>query len=287
VTTTDVFNDKGEFVGNPAIVEPSLGDPVANFQKNVQVGTGGKGHEEAFEAARLAIAREQAAAADRLAQRQGCLQACAPTLQACADDCRSRYQPDFMRPEARLFLVFVSDEEEQSFGEVRFFERSFAAALGPGNESSVRAAAICGVGATPPCGAQPGWRYAALVEALGGVTESICDDSFADPLEQMAAEAVGLRRKFQLARLPLVDSLAPLIRYRCDTPESALVACASSTSDCTGQEPGDLGISCVPLAGGGDGWSFEPATRSLVFSGRSVPGLRSVLSVGYQVDEGG
>jgi hypothetical protein len=127
VTTTDVFTEKGAFVGYPPIVHPGLPDPVAAFQRNVRVGTGGIGHEQAFEAARLAIDREKARSAQVLVERALCASHCAS--QSCRDECLERHRPEFMRPEAHLSLVFVSDEEEQSFGEIRYFQRAFKSAL--------------------------------------------------------------------------------------------------------------------------------------------------------------
>ncbi|MBI5547006.1 MAG: VWA domain-containing protein, partial [Deltaproteobacteria bacterium] len=219
VTTTDVFNDQGEFLGNPAIIEPSLPDPVASFQKNVKVGTGGKGHEEAFEAARLAIEREKAAATAVLAERDRCVASCpdGPT-QRCRDGCAALHVPRFMRPEARLHIVFVSDEEEQSFGEVRFYQRYFEEALGVGNEGSVSAAVICGEVPQPACDAEPGERYVALAQAMGGIVASVCDATFDKQLERIALDAAGLKRKFGLSKRPDLETLSLQVKYRCDTP---------------------------------------------------------------------
>ena len=287
VTTTDVLRDGGEFIGNPPIVTPTIADPVASFQRNVKVGTGGKGHEEAFEAARLAIARERVRTAETLAERSGCLATCsaASASSQCAADCERRYQPEFMRPDAHLYLVFVSDEQEQSFGEVRYFQRLFEGALGVGNEDAVSVATICGDVPSPPCQAEPGTRYVELAEATGGIVASICDATFERHLERIALDAAGLKRKFTLSRPVDLETLALEVRYRCDTEPGQIGRCQSETRDCQGATPEHPGIVCVPPPGESDGWTWEPSTNALLFHGDAVPGLRSALVVSYEEDD--
>lgn len=283
VTTTDVLTDQGQFIGNPAIVEPSLGDPVAAFQKNVKVGTGGKGHEEAFEAARLAIVREQASAAAASAARLECIGKCpdGPT-ERCTSDCASQHSPRFMRPNAHLYVVFVSDEEEQSFGDVRYFQRLFEGALGVGNEGAVSVAVICGDVPSAPCASEPGTRYVALAQAMDGIVGSICDSTFDKQLERIALDAASLKRKFGLARKPDPETLELVIKYRCDTPRAQMGRCESEQNDCAGQPPEAQALLCVPPRGEANGWTLEASTNSLFFAGDSAPGLRSVLVVSYQ-----
>ena len=270
VTTTDVIRDKGELIGNPPIVTPTLADPVAAFQRNVRVGTGGKGHEQAFEAARIAIEREKARANEALAERAACLIVCPAASQSCRRDCERRYAPEFMRPEAHLYLVFVSDEEEQSFGEVRYFQRLFEGALGVGNEDAVSVATICGDVPAPACQAEPGTRYVALAQATGG---------------RLALDAAGLKRKFTLSRPPDPETLALEIHYRCDTAPEQMSRCETETRACDGMTPEHPGIICVPPMGEPNGWTYEPSTNGLLFHGDAVPGLRSALVASYQEDE--
>ncbi len=283
VTTTDVFNDEGLFIGNPEIVDPSLADPVAAFQKNVKVGTGGTGHEEAFEAARRAIDREKQAAAVVLAARQACVEACpGGGSDRCRDSCAAVHQPRFMRPEAHLYLVFVSDEEEQSFGEIRYYQRYFEQSLGAGNEGAVSVAVIVGDVPAPPCDARPGTRYVALAGAMGGIVGSICDATFDKQLERIALDAAGLKRKFGLSERPDTTTLELTVKYRCDTPQAQMGRCEAVERDCQGKPPETQGVLCTPPQGEPDGWTYEISTNSLFFHGDSAPGLRSVLVVSYQ-----
>ena len=287
VTTTDVFSDQGAFIGTPEIVEPSLADPVAAFQKNVKVGTGGKGHELAFEAGRIAVEREKKAAAAVLAQREACVAACPDgATERCKDSCAAQHAPRFMRPEAHLYLIFVSDEDEQSFGEIRFYQRYFEESLGVGNEGAVSVAVIAGDVPVPPCDAAPGTRYAALAKAMGGMVGSICDATFDQHLERIALDAAGLKRKFGLSRKPDTATLELTVKYRCDTPKAQMGLCASLDNQCAGASPETQGLLCTPPQGAPDGWTYEPSTNALFFQGDSVPGLRSVLLVSYQAADG-
>lgn len=285
VATTDARADRGQFHGSPAIITPQLADPVAAFQRNVQVGLDGTGHEEAFEAARLAIEREQLRAAQAIEQVQRCLGNCGSADARCAADCEAAHAPEFMRPGAHLHLIFVSDEDEQSVGELRFFQRFFETSLGMGNEDAVRVAALCGEVPASSCARAPGTRYRALVDAMGGIAASICDESFETHLEAIALDAAGLKRKFTLSNKADPSTLSVEIAYRCDSEEAHIGRCAERTDACEGQAPSTFGIRCVPPSDAVDGWTFEARANALLFHGDALPGLRARLIVSYHVDE--
>src|SRR6185295_14404607 len=117
------------------------------------------------------------------------------------------------RPDAYLYLVFISDEEDESSEDVRFFWRQFETVKGIGNDGTVTTAAIMGDVPTNGCGATPGARYKALSDLTGGEVGSICDPSFADTLKKLATNAVGLKRKFALGSTPDTTSLQVTIAY--------------------------------------------------------------------------
>lgn len=84
----------------------------------------------------------------------------------------------FIRDEATLFVIFVSDEEDSSFGPVATFYRTFEQLKGKGNEALVSLSAIvgepdadgpgeefqggCGLDSNEGRSAAPGGRYVAL-----------------------------------------------------------------------------------------------------------------------------
>src|SRR5690606_15064850 len=91
VATTDAENEAGVLHGNPAVLQPDPGSLDA-FKKNVVVGTSGAAREEGLRAAELALE-----AASKLKDGQG--------------------RKAFVRDGAFLYAIFVSDEDDKSFGE--------------------------------------------------------------------------------------------------------------------------------------------------------------------------
>ncbi len=277
VTTTDVQTDapcgtppntapcsKGQLYaapGEPTVITPATPDPVAAFQKNVAVGTSGSGNEEGLEGARLALLLKPAG---------------------------------FLRSDAYLYLIFVSDDDDHSDpGEPKYFYRFFASEKGKGNEGMVSAGAIVGdvpKGCYEPNGgeARAGTRYVQVVDLMGGQVGSVCSTEFADALEQMGIDAVGLRRKFQLAKTPDVSSIQVTVKYPCGTAKVD-PGCENKSSDCSGGATGGITCGIPELANApdpqaqnaADGWLYEPSSNSVVFYGKSIPPKGSEIDVLY------
>ncbi len=290
VTTTDVFNDKGELLGSPAIITPPprTPDPVSAFQRNVRVGTGGKGLEQGLAAAKLALDKQAKIASDLLAQRDACVAKCeGDNAQLCKDDCTRRYAPDFMRPDAYLYVVAVSDEEDHSFGEVWYYGRYVEQVKGFGNEGTTAFAAIVGEAPKPACvGAEVGARYLELVGLSGGVAGSICDQDFSNNLKALANNAAGLRRRFALTCQAPACRIDPstievTVYYRCDAIEEDIGTCDERQASCEGVSADELGIHCTSPQGKIDGWEWEPGTHSIYFNGKSIPGIRGRVDIHY------
>ena len=132
-----------------------------------------------------------------------------------------------MRPDAFLYFVFVSDEDDQSSQDVRYYWRSFEDAKGIGNDGTVTTAAIMGDVPSNGCGATPGARYQSLSDLTGGQVGSICDASFADTLAKLATNAVGLHRKFGLVQPPNVMTIQVDVRYPCNINPALITSCQS------------------------------------------------------------
>ncbi len=299
VTTTAARTQRGAFIAGTydgvayEVVRPDLIDPIAVFKSAIDeaAGTEGSANEEAFASARLAIERQRGVAASALVEQRACEEKCpngGEEAQRCREACAREHAPPFMRPNSSLAIVFLSDEDEQSFGELHYYQRYFQGALGVGNESLVSLATICGDVPTPPCQAMPGEVYVALARAMGGIVGSICDESFETSLTAIAEDAAGLHRTFRLSAEPKPESIAPTIQYRCDTAESVLAVCESVEDTCPGKGPihgNVMGLLCAPKQGEADGWRYEESTNALFFHGASQPGPRSRLVVRYEMKE--
>jgi hypothetical protein len=145
------------------------------FSRAVQVGIAGSGRETGIEAAAIAVGRQTNRATGEWLP--------APNENA-----------GFLRPDASLFLIFVSDEDDSSFGEVTYFYRAFETLRGAGNEGVVSISSIVGdpdldgpdqqasLGGCPAGSevrsAAAGTRYVALSMYSRGLSPEfrVCDD---------------------------------------------------------------------------------------------------------------
>ena len=218
VTTTDVLSSTagagGSFYGTPAVIASTDDDPLAEFQLNVKVGTQGSGNEEGLAAAQLALDKVTTANAPTLAARNACPATCsASSSKTCVSDCQAANEPSFLRPDAYLYVVFVSDDEDHSDSEPIHYARYFETVKGLGNEAEVSVSAIVGDPSGPSCDARAGHRYVDVAAYTGGIFGSICDATFDQNLSALAENAVGLQRHFLLGSTPEVSTLDLQVAY--------------------------------------------------------------------------
>lgn len=217
----------------PRIIKPSTPGADALFSLNTQVGVC-HWNEQGLEAAWRALSEP---------------------LVGNADDPRTPLPMDgnagFLRPEARLALIFLSDEEDSSPQPVAFYEQFFRALKG-GDPSKLTISAIVGPErlGTCPRATSSGTRYLQLARATGGIEESICTPNWAESLERLSESAFGLDRVFPLSEQPLDTSR---IRVHVDGR---------------------------PLS---SGWTYQPLPNAVVFSREAVPPPGSVIEVTYPV----
>jgi hypothetical protein len=279
VTTTDIFKEAGAFVGNPKVLAPNTPNLLNAFAANVKVGTNGSPYEVGMDAARMAIERQRASNA---ALVDTCKRNCPSSNPSCVANCEVNTTFPFLRPDAYLYLVFVSDEDDKSSQDVRYFYRYFKTAKGVGNDATVTTAAIMGDVPTNGCGATPGVKYKALSDLTGGEVGSICDPDFSVTLKKLASNAVGLKRKFALQEKPNVKTLQVFIRYPCNVADEYKAACASvDASKCEGNPADSLNLVCTPKQGLPDGWTYEAANNVVYFAGASVPALGGQIELQY------
>jgi hypothetical protein len=229
----------------------------------------------------MALDNQTAANAPKLMQLQSCEATCRNEA-TCIANCKKTVPIDFLRPDAYLYFVFVSDEEDESSQDVRFYWRAFDDAKGVGNDGTVTTAAIMGDVPTNSCGATPGTRYKQLSDLTGGEVGSICDTSFSDTLKKLATDAVGLHRKFGLVVKPNVMTIAVDIRYPCNINPELIKSCQSvDMSGCMGMPADATELLCTPVQGGADGWVYQPDSNTIYFSGESVPYLGGTIEITY------
>ena len=183
----------------------------------------------------------------------------------------------FHRPDAAFTMIFVSDEDDQSPMTLDTARRWLLARRAQvhavvGSDERLLADGIRGCISPDqwPQIAYPdltpeqrgsldtiavvGQRYRALAAATGGVSVSICEADFAEPLAQVALAAAGVRQRYGLHVPP--------------DPQSIAV-----------QVEGQIVVRSEP--GRDFGWWYEQEGRSIVFGRTSIPEWPASIAVRY------
>lgn len=231
VVTTDIEGDGAVFQGSPRVVTPAT---ASSFANNVKVGTSGSGTEQGMLAAQLALSLPLVSDSSTVCTTdQDCS---APD--GCIDGMCGGPNRGFLRKEAALEIVFLSDEEDQSPSDLSFYENFFKNIKGFFNSNLLHVHAIVG----PPGGcsssggdAASGNRYWDLAAATGGNQISICEPDFATGLKSIGEIAFGLKVQFFLSRVPDPTTI-------------------------------DVKVNNVPCdSAGGANWLYDSASNSVVF----------------------
>lgn len=241
----------GQLLGTPRIITPSTPSLATAFANNANVGDAGTGSREAgLEAAYLALSdphiTETGPCDASCAEPYACVPNAAGTASACGG-----YNRSFVREDASLEIVFVSDEEDQSRATVAFYIDFLRSIKGERNRALFHASAIVGPrgGCTSGAGdAEAGDRYIDVAAATGGVVGSICDSEFSTSLANIGNRAFGLRVQFFLSRIA--------------EPGSVTVT--------------DAGGRAIP------GWEFDEASNAVVFTEDSAPRPGTEFDVSYR-----
>ncbi|MEW5849728.1 MAG: choice-of-anchor D domain-containing protein [Myxococcota bacterium] len=224
VTTTDVTQEgaHGQMLGSPAYL--TRGNNVqAEFPNRARVGVEGSPYEQGLEAARMALSPELLAGTNA----------------------------GFLRPEAGLAIIIVSDEEDSSPLTVAQY-LDFFRGLKAGTNAAVVVSGITGgpTGCMDPNTGDEGYpapRYQEAVSATGGIAASICAPDWGTTL-QMVGESVFLARgRFSLAGNPRAGSITVTVN-----------GTAATT-----------------------GWTYEPASNSVVFDAQHLPPVGGEVAITY------
>jgi len=205
VVTTDVDGDAGILQGTPQFVTPATGWTA--FSNNVKVGTNGSGTEKGLMAAQLALSlpltADSATACTSDAdctEPEKCVTEPGTSNSFCGGPNRA-----FLRDDATLEIVFVSDEDDQSPSDLNFYINFFKNLKGFYNSNLLHAHAIVGPngGCSSSNGdAVSGSRYIDVANQTGGNVISICEPDFATGLKSIGELAFGLKVQFFLTRIP-------------------------------------------------------------------------------------
>jgi len=205
VTTTDLELENGRLVsanGNKRFVTTAN---QSQFAANAQVGTNGSGDEKGLASAQAALSLPHTAGSGLNPTACTADTDCTAPERCWDNFCGGRNR-GFLREDAALELVIVSDEEDSSPGDLNFYINFFKNIKGFYNENLFHMHAIVGDvpnGCSSSAGdATPGQRYVTVANATGGAVVSVCDTNFTAGLSSIGDIAFGLRTQFFLGRLP-------------------------------------------------------------------------------------
>ncbi|MBU8898292.1 choice-of-anchor D domain-containing protein [Corallococcus sp. M34] len=216
---------------SPRIITPTTPNAAAVFANNTKVGVC-HWNEQGLDAAYRALSE--------------------PLLSS-EDDIRTPLAHDgnagFLRDDAKLAIIALSDEEDFSSQPVSFYESYFLSLKGQ-DKSRVSFNAVVGPPdlTTCPTASSSGSRYAALAQALGGVVDSICTPDWATSLEKLSLSAFGPNRNFPLSARP-ADTSKIVVK-----------------------------VDGVVQTGG---WSYDAGTNTVVFDSATAPAPGAMIEITY------
>lgn len=121
----------------------------------------------------------------------------------------------FLREDALLSVIFVSDEEDASTGPTTDFINAFRGLKGQRRRDAFNASSLVGLDrdTASPADCQSGiggqnntavagWRYWDVATQTGGVARSICSESFTEIITEMGLASSRLQDRFFLSRVP-------------------------------------------------------------------------------------
>lgn len=167
---------------SPRILTPQTPNVRAAFNHNVHVGIC-HWWEEGLEAARLALSPPLIDNAD------------APNHPE-----RNDGNAGFMREDAKLYVVYISDEEDHGTQPTQVYVDHLRS-LKPGRPDLVSASAIVGF---PSCSLSPsaGFRYMEVVNAMGGLVEDVCNPDWGGVLQRIGDDAFTPVYTYPLSQRP-------------------------------------------------------------------------------------
>jgi hypothetical protein len=168
----------------------------------------------------------------------------------------------FLREDAKLYIICISDEQDQSRGNPDFYVDFFSSIKGYRNTDMMKVSAIVG-DAPSGCGtdtAESGSRYIEVANRTGGIFQSICTGNWAQALENLGIDAFAAIREFPLSRpadeatISVTVNGQPVAHASCNDPDNP---------------------SCQ------DGWIYDPGSNTIYFGDEVVPDRGDRIEVDY------
>ena len=253
VTTTDMKFDVGrlqDISGVRILTASSTPTAAAGLAELVKLGTNGSANEQGLEAAKRAFSLPHvfdtcdskcvSCVTDKDCPNNMLCVADALGNKACGNNNRG-----FLRKDAELRVLFVSDEEDSSPAAVSYYTQSLRALKGPHKAGAVQAHAVVGLGTTPQlpgCSAQKGNRYLTVAKQTGGLAADVCAANLGPSLAAIGDQMFGPAH-----RLPLSMQAQPsTIGVAVDSNP-----CAGPSSTSWTYDEGSNSVVLVPATGGG------------------------------------
>ena len=243
-TDMDLSNpNRGVLIGNPGVLTADTPNYVSKFASRVQVGVDGSDKEKGLSASIAALSEPLVSGANE----------------------------GFLRPDAHLSVIYVSDEDDCSDNDALAADMGDACYSQEGSLVPVRdliyqlkstkdpgrrvlASASVGPDAAEGCGQSwPGHRYRATADAFGGKVGDICDADFSDIMEELGLSVSELNRSFELSYTPVLETMEVYVDDEFIPQDDV------------------------------EGWRYAELSSLLVFDGDYVPPRGAQILVTYEV----
>lgn len=184
VVTTDIIDTRTAGAIQGPIITADTANPEGQFSANVNVGTGGAAFEAGIEAAHMALTTKM----------------------------NDGTNAGFLRDDASLSIIFVSDEEDSSPYGVNNYINEFVDIKGARNRDVFNASALV-VSDYADCTSDQqavstiGSRYMDVAQQTGGIVGNLCDNDFESIVFDLSLASTRLRNIYWLSDEPNLTTL--------------------------------------------------------------------------------
>ncbi len=234
VLSTDMTasDQKGKFIGTPHVLDSSIETVKEQIRERILLGENGDDTEKGLEALNTAL----------------------------SDDLLHNENSGFLRDNAFLTVIFISNEDDQSkissslvIDRLNELKPPF-----PDGSQSWTSHFIGILDLNASCSSNvfgykdPGYKYMEIVQAGQGINQDICSADFTQALTNMRIRIVKILAQFQLKHNPNLNYLIVLVDGKPIPQDSQ------------------------------NGWSYLPETKTIRFNGDSIPPPKSLIQIKYE-----